>query len=371
MKLWKSLISIFIFHIYSFAIAEDLNCPWEKLSGNDLLHFSYTDTDNKDLNFVQIKQDLNCLKILFKNYYVGQEHYTGKGLIKRLDQLASQNLNMKSSELVDKIFGLHQDMLDIHLSYQVAGITKRFLPSNPQQVTLSETLEAEKIYDRPKYVYFMPGERLYPNLTEAETNFINLIKTNDKNLVIDLRNSRGGANTLAEELAVNLFTADQHIPSSKKKQALSGIIQIGICKTAYIVYGDQVKDYCDQIKKQYGNLEFSDLVKFNFQESNDMWVGKRKSPYQSKIYLLIDSDCASSCETIIEKLSRHPNALMIGANTGGALHFSNAISYTLPNSGIWVKIPSLLHIPENDAPEGIGYSPQIKTNYINLEKLDY
>ena len=47
----------------------------------------------------------------------------------------------------------------------------------------------------------------------------------------------------------------------------------------------------------------------------------------------------------------------------------NAVSFVLPNSGIWVSLPSLRHDYENGAPEGFGYSPKIRTNYINLKSL--
>jgi hypothetical protein len=45
------------------------------------------------------------------------------------------------------------------------------------------------------------------------------------------------------------------------------------------------------------------------------------------------------------------------------------MSFTLPNSGIWVRIPTLTQILENDAVEGIGYAPSVISDFIDLNKL--
>ena len=53
----------------------------------------------------------------------------------------------------------------------------------------------------------------------------------------------------------------------------------------------------------------------------------------------------------------------------GALHYSNAIKFQLPNSGILTYIPTLYHQYENDAKEGVGYAPQYEFDVINLDKV--
>ncbi|MGE3611731.1 MAG: hypothetical protein AB7I27_19225, partial [Bacteriovoracaceae bacterium] len=51
------------------------------------------------------------------------------------------------------------------------------------------------------------------------------------------------------------------------------------------------------------------------------------------------------------------------------LGFSNAMTFMLPNSGIVVRLPTLLHKYENDAPEGVGYAPNRELTYIDLQTL--
>jgi len=79
----------------------------------------------------------------------------------------------------------------VHLGYQVNGVTKRYLGEAKIDVGISENLESEKIYDRGSFVYFKPSKILMPQLTDSQKSFIELIKKDDRNLVIDFNRSRG------------------------------------------------------------------------------------------------------------------------------------------------------------------------------------
>lgn len=354
--------------INNFAHAS-IDCPWLKLKGQDLLHFIYSDNTNRDLSAVQVQEDLACLKILFENKYVAQDSHPEINLVGRLNKLSQSATPMKSSQLLDLIYNLHQGIPDLHLGYQVNGIYKRHSGEAKKDVSISENLDTEKIYDRGTFVYFKPAEILMPQLTDSQKSFIELVKKNDRDLVIDLRDARGGGGPFAEDLAQNIFTASQKIPQSKKLQVISGLSYIGLAVTTRIIYKDQVKDFYEAVEIMVKDKNISDLVSFKIQETSTNRIGQRTTPYKSKIILLIDGTCASECETIVELLSKHPNVSLIGQNTAGALHFSNAISFTLPHSGIWVRIPSLTQVLENDAVEGVGYPPSIETDYIDLNKL--
>jgi C-terminal processing protease CtpA/Prc len=111
------------------------------------------------------------------------------------------------------------------------------------------------------------------------------------------------------------------------------------------------------------------MIHFVIEEKRNDYPGVRLTEYKSKIFLLIDQDCGSNCEVIVEKLTAHPKVTTVGANTIGALHYGNPITYVLPNSGILVYLPTRREVLENDAVEGIGYIPNIKTNYVDLNAL--
>lgn len=333
--------------------------------------FDYSENKNSDLTRQQVQEDLVCLNILFQNKYVGQDAHPEIDLIGRLQKLNAEAQAMKSSQLLGLIFDLHQGLPDLHLAYQVNGVTRQYRGADGKQVELSENLDSEKVYDRGNYVYFKPAKILMPDLSIPQKDFIELIKQNDKNLVIDLTETKGGGGLFPDELSVHIFTSHQKIPKVTTSQIRSGLVYIGLSITGMIVYGEQGRETYNSVKEYVKNQKFSDLVPFTVEQQTKESVGLRPIEYKSKIFLLIDQDCASECETIVEKLSAHPNVVTIGANTRGALHYSNALSFVLPNSGIWVRIPSLRHIYENDAIEGIGFSPKIKSTFIDLSKLPF
>ncbi len=80
-------LSFLVFTFAGFFAHADTECPWLKLKGQDLLHFTYSDDVNRDLTSIQIQEDLACLKILFENRYVGQDSHPEIKLIDRLNRL--------------------------------------------------------------------------------------------------------------------------------------------------------------------------------------------------------------------------------------------------------------------------------------------
>lgn len=364
----KSFIFLAIYFVVSISSAE-IKCPWEARSGLEMMQFDYSDDRNPDLTESQIQEDLACLKVLFKNKYVAQDDYPNINLIGRLQALSLNASAMKSSKFIDLIYNLHQGMPDVHLAYQVNGITKKYVSPAGHQVNLSENLDFEKVYSRNGYIYFKPAKILMPELTASQKEFISLIKSGDKNLVLDLRETVGGGGSFAEELVSNLFTPNQKVPNTRRLQVKSGLVYVGLSLTTRIVYGEQGKAFYESIKEYVKDKKFNELVPYTIEEKMEAFQGKRPNEYKSKIFLLIDADCASECETIVEKLMVHHNVTTVGSNTRGALRYSNAVSFLLPNSGIWVRLPSLRYVYENGAPEGVGYSPKIKTDFINLDEL--
>jgi hypothetical protein len=368
LKIWIIFAAFTLMTAWARAGAQ---CPWLNLKGQELLQFSYRDDLDPALTTSQIQEDLACLKILLQNKYAALDRYPEINLMGRLNVLSQRATPSTSSQLLESIFELHRGMPDVHLSYQVNGIHKRFSGQEKREVGIKEQLEKEKIIDRGEYVYFKPAEVLMPQVTDAQKSFLEFVTKTDRNLVIDLREVRGGGGSFPEELAQRLFTVSQNIPQKKTQQIRSGLVHIGFAVTARIVYGDQVKDFFESIRESVNERMVSDLIAFEIEEEVTQRSGQRLQPFQSKIVLLIDGSCASECETIVELLSAHPNAKLVGQNTMGALHFSNAVSFTLPHSGIWVRIPSLVHILENDAEEGVGYVPHEFQEFVDLNQIAF
>lgn len=348
-------------------------CPWQNWSGAEFYDLDINPGYEKSLNASQVREDLDCLRILFLNVYAYNGVGLGHALVKRLDGLSDSAQAMSNSAFADQVFSIHSGFIDTHLSYQVANREWQFSGSHNPRVTLSEDFEVGKIIDRGSFVYFKTGD-VHPPITESQNEFIDFVRNRDRNLVIDLRSNGGGDDAFAQELAKVLFAADEPIPNTTKNQLLSPLGIIGFCLTLATIYGPEMgggKEYCDQVRTSVSGLPFERLTPHTFQAKTDSLRGSRPLRYQSKIYLIIDPTCASSCETIVEKLSAHSRVVTIGQPTYGALHFSNAGTFILPNSGMVVRLPTLRQDYENDAGEGVGYQPQIPVTDIDLGRLRF
>lgn len=359
----KSLL--FSVMLCSSAIAAE--CPWVNLRGAEMMAFDSDLSVDKPLSKDDVESDLKCLKILFENFYVAQTFYGDDVLISRLNQGIKEAQDLSGQELMKKIFALHQGMTDVHLGYSLGEEEARFTTFNKKTVELSDELPYDVVHDMGDSLYFRPGSLI--NFSDEQKAFIELVGQTDKNLILDLRGNGGGDDDFAYALTEALFTPTQEIPLTKRHQVHSPLQRIGFSLTL-LIHGYEVAEaYRRDVRDEVQSLPFKELLPFTMSEEMEDLKGKRKSAFKSKITLITDGDCASSCETIVEKLSAHPQTKVVGTNTSGALHFSNAVVFMLPHSGIVVRLPTLFHEYENDAPEGVGYAPDVETTYVDLKAL--
>jgi hypothetical protein len=354
------------FSASAFAIANE--CPWVNQTGADFAKIDFSINKVVTVNADQVQQDLNCLRIVLSTHYSLMVATPNNLILARLDAAIKSAKPMTNSDLVEKIFSFHEGYIDRHLSYSGGGIRKQSSTIDPIQVRLSEELSEEKIYERRDFTYFKPGH-LGSSLTDAQTEFIRYIQSHDRPLIIDLRGNGGGSSGLAKALAENLFTATQDIPKATILQVESGLREITHALTVRIALGEEGKKYLEDAIEKSGDMRFSDLIKAEVSRTEERYYGVRANSYTSNIVVITDSGCLSACETIVEKMAGHPKVKFVGAHTGGALLYSNAMSFTLPNSGIYLYIPSRLDVYETTIREGYGYDPTIKTSYIDLDRI--
>jgi hypothetical protein len=361
------LILFFVFiSCSSFSIAA--SCPWKE--GSDLLVMDgQVSKTEKKLNLLEVQEDIACLQIIMKNY-VALMDYTSIDLPKKLNSLSASAKPMTNVELVKSIWNAHAGIYDLHLNYLVADQYFKFEPKISKEVILNPDLEINKIHERAKNVYFRPGD-LFGSLSEGQESFIEFVKTHDKDLIIDLRQNKGGDDAFAFALVESLFTKDQKVPKAFTTEIISPLKHLGFRNSLVMIEyrGEETTKYINQVVAAFSDLKLSQLMDIEIEEEKETLEGNRPIPFKSKITLIIDGGCASSCETIVEKISAHPNAVMIGSSTQGALHYSNPITFVLPHSGIRMMIPTLRHVYENDAPEGEGYLPNIETLMLELEQI--
>lgn len=333
-----------------------------------LLQFDTDKSHEKKLSKFEVMDDLECLKLMFANRYVGLEYYDSINFSKRVDNLSLQGVD-SSLKLLDRIKRLHQGMNDAHLMYEVFGVAQvGFSSLKDEKVELVQNYSHEKVYERREYTYFRPGF-LRNVISEGMQDFVALVADEDRKYVLDLRGNSGGDDAFAEALAQALFTSAETIPRTRRLQLESPFQRAGHCISLYFVGYEGVEEFCKSVAQEISGKTIRDVLEYTFSEYTQDFRGERKQSFKSDFIILTDSGCASSCETIVEKLSYHPKVRVVGKNTMGALHFSNAATYMLPNSGVIVRMPTLFHEYENDALEGVGYTPDIITNKVDLDSL--
>ncbi len=372
MKMHSSSLVMAIFFVSISAIANaSVTCPWSK--PDDLLVIdSARSLPSKKLSRDYVLQDLNCFKVI-ANQYVYDYPNPPSLLLGRLASLQALNGEYAASELASKLFNLHDGMTDFHFGYQIGEQSLELKKKKKKEVVLTDALESKKIIPvvtkNGPATYYRP-EDFFGDLTQDQTQFIRRVSKSDSNFIIDLRGNGGGDDNFAFELAKVLFTRSEKIPQAKSFQAGSLFVYAGLLNTLRALDYRGMEYFEQQVLEALSSVKsFSDLLLSEFEEESDTLVGNRKKPFDGRIILLIDGGCASSCETVVEKLMNHPRVTLVGQNTFGALHFSNPAMYQLPNSGIFVRIPTLRQILENDAPEGVGYAPDVFAETVDLANL--
>ncbi len=96
---------------------------------------------------------------------------------------------------------------------------------------------------------------------------------------------------------------------------------------------------------------------------------REKGSYQGTVYMLVNSDTASSGETAVLYGKSLRNFVLIGENTMGCNTFGNVAAYQLAYSRIVCRIPNVVNLCENpsDCEEGRGFTPDYWVDSPDVE----
>tara|TARA_R110002072_G_scaffold534_6_gene3984 strand:+ start:161248 stop:162441 length:1194 start_codon:yes stop_codon:yes gene_type:complete len=198
-----------------------------------------------------------------------------------------------------------------------------------------------------------------------------LIRTSDI-LIIDLRGNQGGDDTKGFELAAILQdrivkpgwdkTIDRLSPETIALARNSWLISKFSHENGKKEVPKYVEDFIQKKTKDLEDVKADKHPPFKTYTWDQSKFPVGKNAYKGKIILLQDKECASSGESSLEALAKHPNATTYGENTMGLYHFGNVNMLILPNSKITIGIASKYNA-YNDGRiiDKIGLSPKIKT----------
>lgn len=197
------------------------------------------------------------------------------------------------------------------------------------------------------------GEKLFRNFIDSSFTVIKEHKT--KNLIIDLRNNPGGHNAYSDYL-ISYFAnkpfkwySDFSVRTSKILKEHT-ILQV---------------DTTDQYSRNILSKADGQIFKYDFPVYNPVEKSKR---FNGKVYILTNRQTYSMAAVSAALIQDYKFGKIIGEETGDIpTLYASQFSYTLPRSGITVKVPKSYIVRTNGSKKLEGVKPDI---YIQDHLLD-
>lgn len=173
------------------------------------------------------------------------------------------------------------------------------------------------------------------------------------NLIIDIRGNEGGLDEVAETLVSYLLREEVKYRTYETR-------------TRYEVIPESLRPYLDgwdesifDIKKQVKSGKNGFYIARG--EKDEVKLEPSESPYQGKVYLLVDAANSSATFYLAKMMKELGLATLVGETTGGnlrGLNGGNTVFLRLPNSRIEVDIPLMGAFAREEMPDK-GVEPDI------------
>lgn len=189
-------------------------------------------------------------------------------------------------------------------------------------------------------------------------------------VIIDVRGNPGGSDTFVRDWFKELTAGPLRYSVIEELQSdvtLQGAVNWLTCKLASKKLQADARSAVEQeLSEATKDLEHAaDRVRRPYRDwsvRSPMDQGQAPTPFSGSLVVLVDSSCASSCESLVMYARQIPGALIVGENTAGVGVFGEVRPYRLPSSGIWMQAGrKWFHDPNPTkvAEEGRGYLPDI------------
>lgn len=362
------------------------NTSQKKINSDDILIPDNIKLESpKVLTPKESEYDLNLLIYAFENGYGGRKFIPrdqSENALNRLNAVAQQP-PISPNELCKKIDEVFLKITDFHLSARLND--NRCNPSGEarfRKASVGKNVHTDKKKPWSITHIKIKGNRIpiisitaLPNHEDKVWNgFLDGIlkeKRTAKAVLIDLRGNGGGDDTTVKQMASYFYGQDFISPvlSQIKSQTpetfalLANNYKLRIYRLQnenepvpdfwYRRLSETMEKYKEAKAKKIPP-EFESFIdqgkEFNSQKG-----------YAKPIYILVDAECESSCESAVEAFEMHPHAVTVGENTGGFVHFGNMGFIILPYSKIKIQMATdFWKFKDGRFVEGTGYTPTIR-----------
>ena len=349
----------------------------------DLELNTFPENSKSSLTEKEIKEDIDTIIFALQKAYIGIDVYPEKvnNVIEKIKIIQSEAKGgITSDKLGEKIGLCLSEIPDGHISVEL-NKTEYVKKDREQKIwPIGENVGK----DSPNGVWSLNKIKL--NKKDISIlSILNFPSPNDPRwdgledsikkilqedlIVFDLRGNTGGDSGKAKIIAQMLINNTVKHPSKtiiikNTPYAHQIMINVSIFKIKSLRESGKSTEH---IKR---DIQEQKLEKEKAKDANkDTITLEHKHPntdklnFNGKIYVLADRNCGSSGEHALRLLKFHPNTTFIGEPTAGAIDFGQSGLFSLPNSGILVRVCTKYFVSfDGGIHDKTGYIPDINVS---------
>ena len=182
------------------------------------------------------------------------------------------------------------------------------------------------------------------------------------NWIIDVRNNGGGADSSFAPLLPWIMDTKAELKGLEILVTEDNFNNLKILCEKY-----NVGKACESRLAFMQQSPKGGLVKYD-PKANSKKAFKPEQHQPSKIAILVNKKCASSCEQFLLNARQSDRVTLMGRNSAGVIDISNMLHKTLPSGDIYLKYAMSRSSRLPDSPiDGIGIAPDIYLEKINTK----
>ncbi len=322
------------------------------------------DESPKTLTAEEVEEDAALLVFILREAYAGRFVISKSIMKKASKEISSIKGAMPTKEFCDKVGRALGQIPDYHLHIRYNGKVcsrARKRPKSSVGENVAKTRKSTWFVEKRNYKnkdYLLVAISRFPSHKSSKWNgFMDAVRKNHNPrvpVILDLRSNGGGDDTFGYRLSAFFHKSegDFDFPNPYEKQITSQtpatqVLKVNVAK--YWLRGNisEKEPLEAYLKDQEEALEVilkggipEQKISFNPEIPND-WVFKG---HENPIYILIDENCYSSCESTVDTFEYNPYVKKVGRSTGGMVHFGNVSPAFLKHSKLYVQTPTHANI---------------------------